>query len=192
MRSNIFRGVAGAAVTAAALLATSAPAIASPVLHPTPSGDVTVGQPITVALDGLPPNLPTVAIGQCKPQITSPADCNLGGSLLGVADAQGVWKPGDRGAVVTLVASVGGIDCTAAPGACTLAVTSLTNATDILAAIPLTFTAPGGPTGTSSATAEPADSSSSSSTVSVVIIAIAVVVVLAAIVVVVLRRRRPR
>ncbi|WP_327146172.1 neocarzinostatin apoprotein domain-containing protein [Nocardia sp. NBC_01327] len=191
MRSNIFRGVAGAAVTAAALLATSAPAGAAPVLHPTPTGDVTVGQSITVALDGLPPNLPTVAIGQCKPQITSPADCNLGGSLLGGADAQGIWKPGARGAVVTLVASVGGIDCTSAPGACTLAVTSLTNPADILASVPLTFTKPGASHENAGATA---DSSSSDSTVVGVIIAIVVVVVLSVILaaVVLRRRRRPR
>ncbi|WP_330180388.1 neocarzinostatin apoprotein domain-containing protein [Nocardia sp. NBC_01503] len=187
MRSNIFRGVAGAAVLTAALLATSPSAAAAPVLHPTPSGAVTDGQTVTVALDGLPANLPTVAIGQCKPTITTPADCNLGGSLLGTADAAGTWQPGDRGSVITIVSKIGDVDCTAAPGACTLAVTSLTNPSAILAAVPLTFATPKATTTVETTTA--VSDSDDSNTVPILVV-VGVIVVLLAIAVAVLLRRR--
>ncbi|WP_067568523.1 neocarzinostatin apoprotein domain-containing protein [Nocardia acidivorans] len=187
MRSNIFRGVAGAAALTAALLATSPSAAAAPALHPTPAGEVTVGQTVTVALDGLPANLPTVAIGQCKPTITTPADCNLSGSLLGTADAAGVWQPGDRGTVLTIVSKVGDVDCTAAPGACTLAVTSLTNPSAILAAIPLTFARPKATATVENTTA--ASDSDDSNTGTIVIISVVIVVLLGIGVAVLLRRR---
>ncbi|AYF77002.1 hypothetical protein D7D52_27940 [Nocardia yunnanensis] len=187
MRRNIFRGVAGAAVTAAALLAFAPPATAAPVLHPTPAGDVTVGEIITVALDGLPANMPTVAIGQCKAQIALPTDCNLSASLLGSADAAGVWKPGERGNTILLTASIGGVDCTTAPGACALAVTSLTNPNAILASVPLTFTTP-----KPSKTAAPDSDTHSSHTTAYVVGGSIVIVVLALALAVALFRRGRR
>ncbi|MEC3957749.1 neocarzinostatin apoprotein domain-containing protein [Nocardia sp. CDC153] len=96
---------------------------------------VSAGQTISVSVSGLAPNLASVAVGQCTAQISGPSDCNLGGSLLGTADVQGNWSGGS----ITLVASVGGVDCTAAAGACTIAVTSLTDPTNILASVPLSF-----------------------------------------------------
>ncbi|AYF77001.1 hypothetical protein D7D52_27935 [Nocardia yunnanensis] len=99
------------------------------------SGAVAAGQSISVSVSGLAPDLASVAVGQCKAQISGPADCNLGGSLLGTADDQGNWYPGS----VTLVGSVGGVDCTAFAGACVIAVTSLTDPNNILASVPLSF-----------------------------------------------------
>ncbi|GAB4586541.1 neocarzinostatin apoprotein domain-containing protein [Nocardia sp. IFM 10818] len=124
---------------AAALLAGSPAALAAPELQVNPVSGVQAGQTVTVTLTGLPPNLPTVAVGQCTPQITLPTDCHLGGSLMGSADAQGAWQPGDGGRDLVLVGAVGGTDCTAAPGACTIAVTSLTDPSRILASVPLRF-----------------------------------------------------
>ncbi|MVU78115.1 hypothetical protein GPX89_12775 [Nocardia sp. ET3-3] len=186
MRRDILRGVAGAAVTAAALLATAPSATAAPALHPTPAGEVSVGEVITIALDGLPANLPSVAIGQCKPAVTSPSDCQLDRSLLGNADAQGVWQPGQRGRTIVLTASVGGIDCTSAPGACTLAVTSLTNPTAIITSVPLTF---GG-----APTTQPAaqQSNSSDSHLAEIVTGVVVVVLLAAALAYLLLRVRSR
>ncbi|WP_157514444.1 hypothetical protein [Nocardia concava] len=184
MRHDILRGVVGAAVTAAALLATAPSAGAAPALHPTPGGEVSVGEVITIALDGLPANLPNVAIGQCKPAIAAASDCQLDRSLLGNADAQGVWQPGQRGRTIVLTASVGGVDCTSAPGACTLAVTSLTNPTAILTSVPLTFgTAP---------TAKPAaqQSDSRDSHVGEIIAGVVVVILLAAALTYLLLRQR--
>ncbi|MBF6331175.1 neocarzinostatin apoprotein domain-containing protein [Nocardia transvalensis] len=138
MRRTIARTVLGWA--GAIALVTAAPlAAAAPTLHPSTTDAVSVGQVITVTLDGLPPNLAQVAVGQCKPRIMAPGDCNLTGSVLGNADAQGVWRSMSGNNTVTLVASVGGVDCTAASGACTLAVTSLTNPGNILTSVPLTF-----------------------------------------------------
>ena len=99
------------------------------------SGGVAVGQRVSVSISGLAPNLASVAVGQCKARISGPSDCNLPGSLLGKADAQGNWRAGS----ITLVASVGGVNCVASPGACTIAVTSLTDPHNILAAVPLSF-----------------------------------------------------
>ncbi len=190
MGNNIFRVAAAAAATALALLATAPLVTAAPALHPAPAGDVAVGSTVSVSVDGLPPNLASVAVGQCKPQVVAPTDCNLGGSLLGAADAQGVWQPGAKGATVTLVGSVGGVDCTAAAGACTLAVTSLTNPGNILTSVPLTFAhaAPAVATTPKAAVAEN-DSSSFPTALVVVIVVIVVLVVLALIV---LLRRRGR
>ncbi|MGW4247758.1 neocarzinostatin apoprotein domain-containing protein [Nocardia sp. NPDC004722] len=99
------------------------------------SWGVSAGQTVSVSVSGLTPNLASVAVGQCKAQISGPSDCNLGGSLLGTADAQGNWSGGG----ITLVSSVGGVDCTAAAGACTISVTSLTDPNNILASVPLSF-----------------------------------------------------
>ncbi|WP_405495732.1 neocarzinostatin apoprotein domain-containing protein [Nocardia sp. NBC_00511] len=99
------------------------------------SGGVAAGQSVSVSVSGLAPNLASVAVGQCKAQISGPSDCNLGGSLLGTADGQGNWQAGS----VSLVGSVGGVDCTAASGACVIAVTSLTDPNNILASVPLSF-----------------------------------------------------
>ncbi|MBF6147592.1 MULTISPECIES: neocarzinostatin apoprotein domain-containing protein [Nocardia] len=99
------------------------------------SGGVAVGQSISVSVSGLAPDLASVAVGQCTANISGPSDCNLAGSLLGTADGQGNWEAGS----IALVGSVGGVDCTAEAGACTIAVTSLTDPTNILASIPLSF-----------------------------------------------------
>ncbi|WP_327146171.1 neocarzinostatin apoprotein domain-containing protein [Nocardia sp. NBC_01327] len=101
------------------------------------SGGVGAGQSITVSVSGLAPGLASVAVGQCKSQISGPNDCNLGGSILGNADGSGTWQADSHS--ITLVGSIGGVDCTSAPGACTISVTSLTDPTNILASIPLTF-----------------------------------------------------
>ncbi len=188
---------AGLGCAAAAILIMVAPnAFAAPQLRPSQTDNVTVGQQITVALDGLPPDMPQVAVGQCKPQIVAPSDCNLTGSLLGNADARGVWQPMAAGATVTLVAAVGGVDCTAAPGACTLAVTSLMNPSQILASVPLTFgsaaTTVAKPTGSAAdSAAESSKSDSGSNVLPIVVgVVIAALVVIVAIAGVILRRRR--
>ncbi|MQY20897.1 neocarzinostatin apoprotein domain-containing protein [Nocardia macrotermitis] len=123
--------VAGLAVVA---LFGAAPAEAA-TLAVSQSGGVAVGQSISVSVSGLAPNLSSVAIGQCKSRIAGPSDCNLQGSLLGKADAQGSWHAGS----ITLVGAVGGVNCASQPGACTIAVTSLTDPHNILASVPLTF-----------------------------------------------------
>lgn len=99
------------------------------------SGGVAIGQSVSVSVSGLAPNLASVAVGQCKARIAGPSDCNLQGSLLGKADAQGNFRAGS----ITLVGSIGGVNCVAQPGACTISVTSLTDPHNILASVPLTF-----------------------------------------------------
>ncbi|MFC9437072.1 neocarzinostatin apoprotein domain-containing protein [Nocardia sp. NPDC057030] len=131
--------LAGLSVAAIAIVGGAPAALAAPALQVSQSTGVAAGQAITVTLDGLPANMPAVAVGQCKPQITGPGDCNLPGSMLGAADGQGRWQPNGDKRSIALVAAVGGTDCTAAPGACTISVTSLTNATEIIASVPLTF-----------------------------------------------------
>ena len=125
--SALLAGVAAAALVGAA------PAQAAWVDAQT--GGVSVGQTVYVSVGGLAPGLSEVAVGQCAAVINGPGDCNLGGSLLGNADDQGNWQAGG----VTLVGSVGGVDCTAYAGACTLAVTSLTDPNNILTSVPLSF-----------------------------------------------------
>ncbi|MCM6771928.1 neocarzinostatin apoprotein domain-containing protein [Nocardia sp. CDC159] len=178
--------------TATALVALAPSAAAAPELRPSQTDKVTVGQAISISLDGLPPNMPQVAVGQCKPQITTPGDCNLTGSLLGNADAQGAWRSLNGATSVTLTATVGGVDCTAAPGACTLAVTSLMNPAQILTSVPLNFTSAAAtttpaPVQDSTAAAEDSDSGN---TALVIGIAAAAVVVLGAIAGLILARRR--
>ncbi|MFI6866054.1 neocarzinostatin apoprotein domain-containing protein [Nocardia sp. NPDC050406] len=172
------------------LVATAPTAVAAPTLTLDESSGLTPGQTVTVALEGLPPNLPTVAVGQCKPQITLPTDCNLGGSIMGKADAQGKWQPNDGKYVVTLAASIGGVDCTSAPGACTIAVTSLTDASNILASVPLSF----GPKQTTTTAAAPdtdtvAEEDEDSGTAIWIAVGAAVVIIAAVVVLLVLRRR---
>lgn len=175
--------------TAVMLCAGTPAATADPALKLSVNSGLAAGQVITVSLAGLPANLPTVAVGQCKPTVVSPADCNLGGSLMGRADAQGEWQPNGGNRSITLVGAVGGTDCTATPGACTVAVTSLTDPTRILASVPLTFGAERTPAPTASAAAA-ADSDDDSGNTGVVVgIAAAVVVVIAAVGFVVVRRR---
>lgn len=143
-----------AAVTV--LFAASPAQAAAPSLKLSATSGVKVGQTITVtSLTGLAANLPSVAIGQCKPNVTGTSDCNLTGSLLGQADASGKWTPGAKGSTITLVKSIGGVDCTAKSGACIIGVTSLVNPTNVLARVPLTFSSGG-----SSATPAPTSSSS--------------------------------
>ncbi|WP_194824423.1 neocarzinostatin apoprotein domain-containing protein [Nocardia sp. XZ_19_231] len=180
-------GILGAVAVAAIWSAT--PAAAAPTLQVSQSTGLAAGQTVTVTLDGLPANMPAVAVGQCKPQITGPADCHLAGSMLGAADGQGRWQPNPGKGGIALVATVGTTDCAAAPGACTISVTSLTNATEILASVPLTF----GPaaetpvTATDAAEAESEDADSN--TTMMVGIAAGVVVIAAVAVAVVIRRR---
>ncbi|MEU0876330.1 neocarzinostatin apoprotein domain-containing protein [Nocardia brasiliensis] len=180
-------------LSVAVIAVVGAPAAqAAPALQVSQSTGLTAGQTITVTLDGLPANMAAVAVGQCKPQITSPGDCNLPGSMLGAADGQGKWQPNGDKRSIALVANVGGTDCTAAPGACTISVTSLTNATEIIASVPLAF----GPAADSPKPAAvqnnavDADDSDDNSAVMIGISAGAVVIIAAA--VVLLARRRSR
>ncbi|MCX4096866.1 neocarzinostatin apoprotein domain-containing protein [Nocardia sp. alder85J] len=122
-----------AAAAAFALLGSATAQAAS--VQASQTGGVSVGQSVSVAVSGLAPNLSQVAVGQCTASISGPNDCNLGGSLLGNADGSGYLRAGS----ITLVGSVGGVDCTASAGACTIAVTSLTDPYNILAAVPLSF-----------------------------------------------------
>ncbi|MFD6159838.1 neocarzinostatin apoprotein domain-containing protein [Nocardia sp. NPDC060256] len=177
------------------LLGAAPAASAAPALQVSQSTGLTVGQTITVTLTGLPANMPAVAIGQCKPQITGPADCNLPGSMLGAADGAGSWQPNGDKRAITLVADVGGSDCTAAPGACTISVTSLTNATEIIASVPLTFgpaaTTPK-PAAAASNSADTADSDNNNTFAIVGIGVVAVGLVAAALFVALRRRARNR
>lgn len=190
MSSNGFRAVAIGAAAAAAVLMGNPVGYAAPTLGLSESSGLTAGQSVTITLDGLPPNLPMVAVGQCKPQITQPTDCNLSGSRMGKVDEQGVWQPVDGNKTVTLVASIGGVDCGTAPGACTVAVTSLTNPSNILASTPLTF----GAKEAAKPTAVASDSTDSddSNTGMMIGIGAAAVVVLAVVGVLVWRRRSAR
>ncbi|MFI1236704.1 neocarzinostatin apoprotein domain-containing protein [Nocardia salmonicida] len=180
-------GILGAVAVAAIWSAT--PAAAAPTLQVSQSTGLAAGQTVTVTLDGLPANMPAVAVGQCKPQITGPADCHLAGSMLGAADGQGRWQPNPGKGGIALVATVGTTDCAAAPGACTISVTSLTNATEILASVPLTF----GPAAETPVTATDAAESEDAGSNSTMMIGIAAgVVVIAVVAVAVVVRRRGR
>lgn len=177
------------ALTLIGLLGGAPAAQAAPALQLSNSTGLTVGQTITVTLDGLPANMAAVAVGQCKPQITGPGDCHLPGSVLGAADGQGHWQSNGGKQEITLVANVGGTDCAAAPGACTISVTSLTNATEILASVALTFGATvEQPTPTVTAT-NAADSDSNTGMVIGIVVG---VLVIAAVAVTVVVRRRSR
>ncbi|MQY26126.1 neocarzinostatin apoprotein domain-containing protein [Nocardia aurantia] len=122
-----------AAAAAVALLGSATAQAASVSVSQT--GGVSAGQSVSVSVNGLAPGLSQVAVGQCTAQISGPNDCNLSGSKLGNADDQGHLSVGG----ITLVGSVGGVDCTAFAGACTIAVTSLTDPYNILAAVSLSF-----------------------------------------------------
>ncbi|WP_167768715.1 neocarzinostatin apoprotein domain-containing protein [Nocardia sp. CS682] len=185
------RLVALAALTTVGLLGGVPTALAAPALQVSQSTGLAVGQTVTVTLDGLPANMAAVAVGQCKPRIAGPGDCNLTGSMMGAADGQGSWQPtGDKRAI-TLVGAVGGTDCTAAPGACTISVTSLTNATEIIASVPLTFGPPAETPKPTAADSDSAESDDSDSNTPVMAgIGIAAAVLIAAAVVLVARRRR--
>lgn len=140
MKTIGLRLAALTAVTAAGVLSQCVPASASAALQLSQSSGVRVGQTISVSLAGLPPNLGEVAIGQCRPTVSTTSDCNLPGSLLGSANAQGTWQAGANGRSITLVHTIGGTDCTAAAGACVIGVTSLINPTNMITTAPLTFT----------------------------------------------------
>ncbi|MEU8900323.1 neocarzinostatin apoprotein domain-containing protein [Nocardia sp. NPDC048505] len=178
-----------------ALLASAPTAAAAPALTLNQNTGLAAGQQVTVTLDGLDAGMAGVAVGQCKPQVITPADCNLPGALMGAADAQGVWQPSSGNRAVTLVAKVGGTDCTAAPGACTISVTSLTNPSQILASAPLTFAAPA-PATTAAApattAAQPVDDDDDNSTPMILGIAAVVVVVVVAAALLLRRRRSGR
>ncbi|WP_216908716.1 neocarzinostatin apoprotein domain-containing protein [Nocardia noduli] len=177
---------AGAVVLlGAGLLATSPVAAADPALQVESHTGVAVGQSVTVRLEGLPANLPMVAVGQCKPLVKGPTDCNLPTALMGSADAAGVWKSQGGSTSITLAADVGGVDCTSAAGACAIAVTSLTDPTAILAAVPLTFGSPEPAPVTRAAPAAAEDDSD----YTMVIVGAVTVAVLAGLVLLAVRRR---
>lgn len=132
-RLGILAGLSAATVFGAGLAA------ATPALQLSQTTGVSAGQTISATVDGLGAGLGSVAVGQCKAQVAGPADCNLAGSLLGKADEQGRWQPNGGSGAITLVGSIGGVDCAATAGACIIAVTSLNNPTNILLATPLTF-----------------------------------------------------
>ncbi|WP_067701437.1 neocarzinostatin apoprotein domain-containing protein [Nocardia jejuensis] len=184
-----FRAAIISALASLALLGGGPVASAAPALVLSPSSGLTAGQTVTVTLDGLTANMPTVAVGQCKPQIVQPTDCNLTGSLMGQADAQGVWQPAGGNHTLALVSSIGGTDCTSAPGACTISVTSLTDPSNILTSVPLTFGAAKTPETTVVAGDSATSDSDDSNTGLIVGIAVAVVVVVLAVTVVAVRRR---
>ncbi|MFI6999239.1 neocarzinostatin apoprotein domain-containing protein [Nocardia sp. NPDC050175] len=179
-----------ATFTTIAVIGGTPAALAAPALQVSQSTGLTAGQTITVTLDGLPANMAAVAVGQCKPQITSPGDCNLPGSMLGTADGQGKWQPNGDKRSIALVANVGGTDCTAAPGACTISVTSLTNATEIIASVPLTFGPAAEPSKPAAAPNNAVDADDSDDNTAVVVgLGVAAVVIIAAAVFFVARRR---
>lgn len=133
------------AMAGAGVLALSDPAQAAVTLKMSKTTGLKVGDKIEiVTLTGLKPNLASVAVGQCKPRVAGPTDCNTSGSLLGTADAAGKWKPGAKGSTITVVAKIGSTDCTAKAGACIIGVTSLTDPSNVLATVPLTFSGGGG------------------------------------------------
>lgn len=138
------RAAAVAAISAASVFAFTPSAMAAASLKLSKTSGLKAGDKIeVVSLTGLEPNLASVAVGQCKPVVTGTADCNISGSLLGTADAGGKWKPGSKGSTITLEAKIGGTDCTAKSGACIIGVTSLTNPTNILAKVSLSFSGSG-------------------------------------------------
>lgn len=128
-----------AAATGAAALAATGTASAGPALWVSQTSGVSVGQTVSVSLSGISADLGSVAIGQCKSSVASVADCNLAGGLLGKADGSGQWVSNKGTDAITLVGSLGGANCAAAPGTCIIAVTSLNNPYNILATVPLTF-----------------------------------------------------
>jgi hypothetical protein len=131
-----------------------------------------------------------VTVGQCKAQITGPTDCNLPTALLGTADGTGRWQPNEGKNSISLSAEIGGADCAAAPGTCTLAVTSLTDPTAILTSVPLTFGAPApAPVAAPAAESTAADESGDNSAMITGGVAIVVLVALAAGVVFLVRSR---
>ncbi|GAB2680355.1 neocarzinostatin apoprotein domain-containing protein [Nocardia goodfellowii] len=188
MKHNAFR-LAVLTAAATGLLAAAPTASAAPTLQLDTSTGVAAGQTITVELSGLDANLAGVAVGQCKPQVVAPTDCHLTGSLMGSADAQGVWQPRNGARTLTLVAAVGGTDCAAAPGACAISVTSLTNPSQILASVPLTFAAKTAVQPTPAASPAAESESDDSNTRMIVGIAAAVLVVAAIAAFFLLRRR---
>ncbi|GAA3203304.1 neocarzinostatin apoprotein domain-containing protein [Actinocorallia longicatena] len=153
-----------AAIALAGALAFSSAAHAAPKLSLSKTTGLKVGDVISVtSLTGLAPNLLSVAVGQCKPKVTGTSDCNISGSLLGTGDASGKWKPGAKGTKITLVKEIGGTDCTAKAGACVIGVTSLTDPSNVLTMVPLTFSSSSGTTPTTSSSASPGTSPSSTS-----------------------------
>ncbi|MET7770075.1 neocarzinostatin apoprotein domain-containing protein [Nocardia sp. NPDC005366] len=124
---NIRFGVVAAATCAAALGATAI-ATASPYLSVSQSSGLSAGQSVYVSLSGYDGDISSVAIGQCKARVAGPSDCNLGGTFIGSSEGS-----------ITLAGAIGGVDCTAAAGACIIGVTSLNNPGAILATVPLSF-----------------------------------------------------
>ncbi|WP_157101388.1 neocarzinostatin apoprotein domain-containing protein [Nocardia shimofusensis] len=149
---------------------------------------VQAGDSVKVSLAGLPPNLPMVTVGQCKAQVVAPTDCSLPTALMGAADATGVWQANEGKDAITLAPQIGGVDCASAAGACTLAVTSLTNPSSIITSLPLDFgAAEDEPAATPEAAA--ADEDDSGNTPFIIGAAVVVVVVAGAGAAVFLRRR---
>ncbi|TCJ97117.1 neocarzinostatin apoprotein domain-containing protein [Nocardia alba] len=195
MKKTAIRCAVMAAATTAAVLgsvvAGTPHAAADVTVAPSANTGLSVGQSITVEVGGLPANLASVAVGQCKPAIVAPTDCNLTGSLLGTADDKGVWQPTGGKRTVTLIAAVGGTDCTTAAGACTLAVTSLTDPSKILASTPLAFGAPTTtPPPTTSVAAQPDSDDDDTNVALIVGVGFVVGAAVAVVATAVLRRRK--
>ncbi|WP_280504788.1 neocarzinostatin apoprotein domain-containing protein [Nocardia farcinica] len=127
------------AVAGAAVLAATGTASAGPSLWVSQTSGLSAGRTVSVSLSGISADLGTVAIGQCKSAVSTVGDCNLAGGLLGTADGAGNWVSNKGTSAITLVGSLGGADCAAAPGTCSMVVTSLNNPYNILATVPLTF-----------------------------------------------------
>ncbi|WP_040796355.1 neocarzinostatin apoprotein domain-containing protein [Nocardia higoensis] len=126
-------------VAGAAVLGATGTASAAPSLWVSQTSGVSAGQTVSVSLSGITADLGSVAIGQCKSSVSSVGDCNLAGGLLGKADGAGKWVSNKGTNAITLVGSLGGANCAAAPGTCSMVVTSLNNPYNILATVPLTF-----------------------------------------------------
>ncbi|MGN2637807.1 neocarzinostatin apoprotein domain-containing protein [Nocardia takedensis] len=180
------RAVLGSALGATLLLC-AAPAGAAPTLQVDARDGLTPGQSVSITLDGLPANMPMVAVGQCKPLVAGPADCDLPGSLMGAVDAAGVWRSTTGATAITVAPAVGGVDCTSAAGACAIAVTSLTDPTAILASVPLSF---GKAEPAAAAPAQAAPAAEPETDYTTVFVGAGVVAVLAAVALFVFARRR--
>ena len=115
-----------------------------PTITVTPDHDLVDGQPVLVEGAGFPPY--DVAILQCRPGSTTLSDvianCELKSSRL--PDASGsfsLYQPVER--AIQPMSGPGPVDCTSAPGACTLAVAY--NFMQSVVEVPLTFADPDEP-----------------------------------------------
>lgn len=146
MRSLYRRLGVVSAIGAASVLGLGPSALAAPTLKLSKTTGVKAGDSVTVeSFTGLDPNLQAIVIGQCKPKLAQGACVNDKALVGGKTDAKGTWTPGSGGPKsIVLVNKIGDVDCTAEPGACVIAATSLLDPTHVLAKVPLTFAKSGG------------------------------------------------